>query len=172
MKNIALFLFALSAILFFVPSYAPGAEGEDWVVIPAGAKSSYMGIHGGTMPVSLLVSADGNSLFSFVGRTGNDFMEVLKKAHLPLPTFGNATWASVNSPARSHLFAGNATASLPVIALSGETISRLESRLQPFGLSDAPLSIEGAVAKPESFPHAKSLRPFFLPDFFKVGSPR
>ena len=45
--------------------------------MPAGARPTYMGIHGGTMPVSLLVYGDGSSLVTFVGRTGNDFLEML-----------------------------------------------------------------------------------------------
>lgn len=169
MKNIAVFWFMLVIFIFAAPDMAVCGEDEAWVVMPAGAKPSYMGIHGGTMPVSLLVSADGASLFTFVGRTGNDFMEVLQKAHMPLPTFGNATWSSGNGRRSGHLFAGNATASLPVIALSGDALARLESTLQPFGLSDEPLSIEGEVVKPEAFPHAKSFRTFFLPDYFRMG---
>ena len=48
-------------------------EQQGWVVMPAGARPAYFGIHGGTMPVSLLVYGDGSSLVTFVGRTGNDF---------------------------------------------------------------------------------------------------
>ena len=32
---------------------------EGWTAMPAGARSTYLGIHGGTVPVSLLVSRDG-----------------------------------------------------------------------------------------------------------------
>lgn len=166
MKKLAVFLLTLAIFLNATQDTVLAAENENWTVMPAGAKSSYMGIHGGTMPVSLLVAADGSSLFTFVGRTGNDFMEVLKKNHLPLPSFGNATWSYQPRSRDAKLFAGNATASLPVIAVSGEMLMRKYSRLQPFGLSAEPLSIEGQLMKPQSFPHAKSLRTFFFPDYF------
>lgn len=171
MKKLAVFLFMLAVSVFSAPvaGICGEAGAEQWTVMPAGAKPSYMGIHGGTMPVSLLVSDDGSSLFTFVGRTGNDFMEVLKKAHMPLPTFGNATWSYGAAGRGGQLFAGNATASLPVIAISGDALAGLERHLQPFGLSEERLSIEGEVVKPESFPHAKSFRTFFLPDYFRSG---
>lgn len=170
MKNSAVFLLMLAITSFAIP--VPASCGEDgaeaWTVMPVGARPSYMGIHGGTMPVSLLVSSDGASLLTFVGRTGNDFINVIKNAHRPFPTFGNSTW--VYSPANRNvgpLFAGNATASLPVVALSGDALSGWERQLQPFGLSDEPLSIEGVVPRPANFPHAKSFRNFFLPDYFR-----
>ena len=53
---------------------------EGWTAMPAGARSTYLGIHGGTVPVSLLVSRDGMSLVSFVGQTGNDFLVLLRRA--------------------------------------------------------------------------------------------
>lgn len=144
-----------------------GAElPEEWFIMPAGARPAYFGIHGGTMPVSLLVADDGSNLFTFVGRTGNDFMEVLKKVHTPLPTLGNATWALPGGAKETGLVAGNATASLPVMPFSR---ANLEGGLapQPFGLSTEPLSIEGRVMKPAIFPHARSLRVIFRPDFLR-----
>ncbi|MDR2055213.1 MAG: hypothetical protein LBQ10_05025, partial [Desulfovibrio sp.] len=60
------------------------ADDQGWTIMPAGARPAYMGIHGGTMPVSLLVVADGSSLLGFVGRTGNDFLDVLRSTKLPL----------------------------------------------------------------------------------------
>ena len=50
-----------------------------WVSMPAGARCAYLGIHGGTVPVSLLATSTGNSLISFVGQTGNDFLELLRR---------------------------------------------------------------------------------------------
>lgn len=120
------------------------------------------------MPVSLLVSDDGESLLTFVGRTGNDFLEALRSLHLSLPSFSNST--SPRQPltgARTGLFAGNATATMPVFALSGDALARFGQDLAPFGLSREPLSIEGSVVKPESFPHARSFRLFFLPEYFQ-----
>lgn len=127
-----------------------------------------MGIHGGTMPVSLLVSRDGHSLFSFVGRTGDDFLEALRQAHKPLPTFGNSTrLAPPRAPAG--LFAGNSTESAPVFSLPGAARLMEDScrHLQPFGLSDAPSSIEGRVLKPNPAPEARPLRIFGLRDYFQ-----
>lgn len=143
---------------------------DDWVSMPAGAKPAYMGIHGGTMPVSLLVSGDGESLFTFVGRTGNDFLEVLRKLYMPFPSFGNSTRAA-SGPARrlaSDLFAGNATASMPVFALPGDRLAKEGwlAHLQPFGLSPQPLSIEGQIAIPPAASPSRKYRKLFIPDYF------
>jgi hypothetical protein len=46
--------------------------------MPAGARSTYIGIHGGTVPVSLLTSRDGTHMVALVGETGNDFLRTLK----------------------------------------------------------------------------------------------
>lgn len=173
-------IFLLTGILFYCsPTEAAGKaeitenkEDSQWVEMPAGAKPSYMGIHGGTMPVSLLVSDDGSSLLSFVGRTGNDFLEVLRKAYLPFPSFANATRAKINSLINTSeggkIYAGNATASMPVLPLSASPVISPDwiSHFQPFGLSDEPLSIEGNVSRPEIVPLPKKYRIFFLPDRF------
>lgn len=45
--------------------------------MPAGARVTYIGIHGGTVPVSLLTDKDGTSMVTFVGQTGNDFLRIL-----------------------------------------------------------------------------------------------
>lgn len=169
MKKYIVFLLALAIFSFASCRGAKGADEaeEQWTVMPAGAKPSFMGIHGGTMPVSLLVAEDGSTLFTFVGRTGDDFLNALKSISLPLPTFGNATWSRGGSGRGARLFAGNATASLPVIAISGDALAACH--LQPFGLSPEPLSIEGEAPRPRAFPHVKSLRPFFLPDYFRFA---
>lgn len=173
MKNslflLAFLIISLSASGLSAKDAQPPAKEEAWDVIPEGAKLSYMGIHGGTMPVSLLVSGDGSSLLSFVGRTGNDFVETLRNAHLPLPSFGNSTRIAPARPnANPGIFAGNATASMPVFAVGGLP-GRMDaiSGLVPFGLSQEPLSIEGPVAKPKHFPHARAIRAFRLPDYFR-----
>lgn len=171
--KITVFLFLACFLLLnnvFAGNTQKPAEHEDWTFMPAGAKPSYMGIHGGTMPVSLLISDDGASLLTFVGRTGNDFMEALRDVHIALPSFANATRLGLPGPgARTNLFAGNSTATMPVFAISGDALARLlpSHDLQPFGLSEVPLSIEGSVAKPESFPHARALRLFSMPDYFQ-----
>lgn len=167
MKRRVILLVLLGMLFGIVASPATKAA-EDWVFMPAGARSSYMGIHGGTMPVSLLVSDDGESLLTFVGRTGNDFLEALRGLRLRLPSFGNAAVAT-QAPAgiQTGLFAGNATSTLPVFAISGDTLVNLGQKLEPFGLSRERLSIEGSVVKPDSFPHARTVRPFLLPDYFQ-----
>lgn len=148
------------------------SDSSQWVEMPAGAKPSFMGIHGGTMPVSLLVSADGSSLLSYVGQTGNDFLEILRQAYLPFPSFANATREKfhnlINPAAKSKLYAGNADASLPVLSLSTSPVISPDwiSHFQPFGLSDEPLSIEGNVSRPEIIPLQKKYRIFFLPEKF------
>lgn len=141
---------------------------EEWVYMPAFAKPSYMGIHGGTMPISLLVSGDGDALVTFVGRTGNDFLEALRNGHLP--SIGNSTVYGMNARARTgNLVAGNSSVSMPVLPLSKDILSLLQTghELEPFGLTDEKISIEGTVAKPQNFPHSRSLRLFSLPDYFQ-----
>ena len=49
-----------------------------WIYMPAGARAAYIGIHGGTVPVSLLTSRDGTHMVALVGQTGNDFLRTLK----------------------------------------------------------------------------------------------
>ena len=140
-----------------------GAKAADgWVIMPAGARPTYMGIHGGTMPVSLLVSDDGSSLLTFVGRTGNDFLDVLRRTAVRMPSL-LLTGGTV-------LMAGSAASSMPVIYLTGEGFARAApspDQLQPFGLSDKPLSIEGQVVKPTHLSPAKRYRLFFQPQYLQ-----
>lgn len=145
-------------------------KAEEWTRMPAGGKPAYMGIHGGTMPVSLLVANDGSSLLGFVGRTGNDFLELLRNAYLPLPSFGNSTHKKDMALKSSGVFAGNATASLPVFTLPDDPAATrtLIGRLFPFGLSPLPLSIEGALEKPNTIGREKKFRNFYLPDNFQT----
>ena len=72
----------LSAFLAFLPTAQaskPASTTEldspdnGWVVMPAGAKQAYIGIHGGTVPVSLLATREGTSLVSFVGARATTF---------------------------------------------------------------------------------------------------
>ena len=154
---------------------APKAD-DGWVVMPAGGRPAYMGIHGGTMPVSLLVADDGASLFTFVGRTGNDFLEALRATDMPLPSLLNATMARSQAVAGgAALFAGNATSSLPVVPLTAESFAALAEQpgaLQPFGLSDEPLSIEGRAARPATLSPVKSYRLFVLPQYLQPRATR
>ncbi len=148
-----------------VPITDLASPDNGWVVMPAGAKQAYIGIHGGTVPVSLLATSEGTSLVSFVGRTGNDFLELLHREDMRMPSLLNGTspHASDGTTPRKidlagfrvrHLMAGSASKSLPVIYLNGDTLAKLSSNLdalKPFGLSDTPLSIEGEVSRPDPF---------------------
>ena len=119
---------------------------EGWTAMPAGARSTYLGIHGGTVPVSLLVSRDGMSLVSFVGQTGNDFLELLRRADVRLPSLLTSILGS--SHGGSMLLAGRAQRSMPVLYVLGDRLAAMPQGLQglqPFGLSDKPLSIEGNI---------------------------
>ncbi len=60
-----------------------------WVKVESGSRQAYVGIHGGTAPLTLMRSADG-VLFAFTGQTGNDFTQVLKG--------GNASRSAANAP--------------------------------------------------------------------------
>ncbi len=141
------------------------SPGNGWVVMPAGAKQAYIGIHGGTVPVSLLSTSEGTSLVSFVGRTGNDFLELLHREDMRMPSLLNGTTpqgSDGTTPRKldlagfrvRHLMAGSASNSLPVIYLNGDSLAKLSPNLdalKPFGLSDTPLSIEGEIARPDPF---------------------
>lgn len=68
------------------PKAGQHPEGEDvaaaqthngWIKLESGSRQAYVGIHGGTAPLSLMRSSDG-VLFAFTGQTGNDFLHVLK----------------------------------------------------------------------------------------------
>ena len=157
------------------------AEVENaWVIMPAGAKSAFMGIHGGTMPVSLLVYGDGSSLVTFVGRTGNDFLDMLRRTDLPVPSLLNATAHNgtsggvLPSGKSGVLMAGNPNSSIPVFNVTGERLSHMDmapGQLQPFGLSDKPLSIEGEVSRPTHLSPAKQYRLFFQPQYLQPRRP-
>lgn len=133
---------------------------EGWTAMPAGARSTYLGIHGGTVPVSLLVSRDGMSLVSFVGQTGNDFLELLRRADVRLPSLLSSILGS--SHGGSMLLAGRAQRSMPVLYVLGDRLAAMPhglQGLQPFGLSDKPLSIEGNISlPPRRNPAARSYR--------------
>lgn len=177
--SICVLCILLAAVCQVVRAATPpgnaGLGGEGWVVMPAGARPAYMGIHGGTMPVSLLVYGDGSSLVTFVGRTGNDFLEVLRRTDLRMPSLLNATKAQPFgglpfAGSGTVLMAGSAASSMPVIYLTGEGLARMAlapDQLQPFGLSEKPLSIEGQVAKPAHLSPVKRYRLLFQPQYLQ-----
>ena len=94
---------------------APADADDGWQIMPAGARPTYIGIHGGTVPVSLLINQDGTALVSFVGRTGNDFLEILHRTDIHMPSLlNNATSrAGSGSPATTLLLTGNAAPAAP-----------------------------------------------------------
>lgn len=152
-----------------------------WDLMPAGARPAYMGIHGGTMPVSLLVSNDGNSLLTFVGRTGNDFLDMLRRTELPLPSLFNSTEGRLPVDFQAGLAgarvlsAGSGQYRMPVLCLSADAFARIAptpDMLQPFGLSDKPLALEGEVLPPDRATPAKQFRMFFQPQYLQPKADR
>lgn len=157
--------------------------GSGWDLMPAGARPAYMGIHGGTMPVSLLVSNDGNSLLTFVGRTGNDFLDMLRRTDLPLPSLFNSTEGQLPRQVDLQaglagarvLSAGSGQSRMPVLCLTTDAFARIAptpDMLQPFGLSDKPLALEGEVMPPDRTTPAKQFRMFFQPQYLQPGANR
>ena len=116
---------------------------EGWTAMPAGARSTYLGIHGGTVPVSLLVSRDGMSLVSFVGQTGNDFLELLRRADVRLPSLLTSILGS--SHGGSMLLAGRAQRSMPVLYVLGDRLAAMPgvSFVRPKGAFYIMVSIPG-----------------------------
>ena len=80
-----LFLMLLATLPFMAPdAMAAGQDGAKageevvWGEMPAGARTAYIGIHGGTVPVSLLTAGDGSPMIAQVGLTGSDFLNFLR----------------------------------------------------------------------------------------------
>ena len=82
-------LLAACALYMLLTPQATGAAGQDdalgkekdtvvWGEMPAGARTAYIGIHGGTVPVSLLTAGDGSPMIAQVGLTGSDFLNFLR----------------------------------------------------------------------------------------------
>lgn len=145
-------LWAALSLLLPLPLTA-AASSDGWQLMPEGARPTYIGIHGGTVPVSLLVSQDGSSLVSFVGRTGNDFLEILHRSDVRMPSLLNNATGKVSSghPAATVLLAGHADRRIMVIYIVGDGATRTAvpmSELEPFGLSSKPLSVEGLATLP------------------------
>ena len=149
-----------------------------WVYMPAGARATYIGIHGGTVPVSLLTSRDGTHMVAFVGQTGNDFLRTLKVGPGTtgaLPPMPPATLSSDDMedtrfaylppqtssvPARppfrltanaTLLMADTAVGAVPVIYATGHSFASLNQLYTDsllFGISENSPLLEGAVKAP------------------------
>jgi hypothetical protein len=115
---------------------------DGWVRMEQGSRPAYVGIHGGTAPLSLLRSPEGD-IFALTGNTGNDFSRILRN-----DIARNATKLSADAAAA--------------------TFSPLQDEnLRPFGLSNppgfgngagAPLALESYPAEPDPLPAIKPLR--------------
>lgn len=142
-------------------------QGEGWVVMPAGARRSYMGIHGGTMPVSLLVAADGQSLLTFVGRTGNDFLQMLRETDVPLPTLLNST-ITAEAMTKGQALLPATAGHLPIMAAKTHPPAGVSSGpLAHFGLSAMPLAGEGTISRPHPPTPERKFRISFSADFLQ-----
>ena len=140
---------AVSEITRVMGPPAP-ASGNGWVDMPAGARPAYIGIHGGTVPVSLLASSDGQSMVTFVGRTGNDFLSILHKTGIRPPLDEEFIVQPPNSNA-TVLMADTPIGAIPVFYATGKGFARMDltdGQWLPFGLTDKPLLLEGQAVKP------------------------
>lgn len=140
----------------------PAKEKEvEWGYMPAGARSTYIGIHGGTIPVSLLTAGDGSPMIAQVGLTGSDFLNFLRSSGKPFvsqePEINNNLFdKNQNFPIPTAdvtiLKTGNETEDVPVLYATGnsfEQLSLVPENWAPFGLTEQPLAIEGQIAKPK-----------------------
>jgi hypothetical protein len=118
------------------------ADDGGWVRMEQGSRPAYVGIHGGTAPLSLLRSPEGD-IFALTGNTGNDFSRILR-----------------------HDIARNAT-KLSADAAAATFSPLQDENLRPFGLSNppgldagagAPLALESYPAEPDPLPAIKPLR--------------
>ena len=153
----------------------PEGAPSPWVSIPAGARKTYIGIHGGTVPVSLLTAGDGSPMIAQVGLTGSDFLHFLRSGGKPetvtlqditpytdVGTLApDETEAALSASAEQTpdkpalpnknatvLFAGTAAGDVPVIYATGhsfESMSLVPANWAPFGLTEKALSFEGTV---------------------------
>ena len=163
---------ALCAV-FRQPAYAESGKNflePRWIYMPAGARATYIGIHGGTVPVSLLTSRDGTHLVALVGQTGNDFLRTLKVAsgtretqpvqygeeatelaHLPLLAPAAPIQPFRLAANATLLMAGTAVGAMPVVYATGHSfagLSQLYTGNLLFGISENSLLLEGAVKAP------------------------
>lgn len=126
------------------------ASGGGWVGMPAGGRCAYIGIHGGTVPVSLLTSKDGQSMVTLVGRTGNDFLSMLHKTSIRPPQEDDDGQQAALANNATVLMAETPVGSIPVFYATGKGFSRIDlaDGWLPFGLAEKPLLLEGQAVKP------------------------
>ncbi len=147
---------------------SPAQQANVWGEMPAGARSVYIGIHGGTVPVSLLTAGDGSPMIAQVGLTGTDFLHFMRRGTASPDDMALIPVADPNSRANSGseseqtdppvprltqnkatlLLAGRCQRDVPVIYATGRNFERLSlvpANWAPFGLTETPLSLEGEV---------------------------
>jgi hypothetical protein len=131
------------------PDAVKDGQGEGWVSLEPGARPAYVGIQGGTAPVTLFRAPDGEIL-TYTGNTGNDFMHILR---------GNGSVPE--KPTRHEPGDGHADAPVAGAGASGAegladnqlstTLGPATQALQPFGLSTPPSVVE-AMRQEEATP--------------------
>ena len=149
-----------------------------WIHMPAGARATYIGIHGGTVPVSLLTSRDGTHMVALVGQTGNDFLRTLKVgpgtrgallptssgtlsslddegnmelAHLHLQTAATPAASFRHTVNATLLKAGTAIGAMPVVYATGHSFASLNQLYTDsllFGIAENSPLLEGVVKAP------------------------
>jgi hypothetical protein len=126
---------------------APAAAEDRWVTIEPGSRPAYVGIHGGTAPISLLRASNG-LLFAFTGQTGNDFLHILR---------GNATSAPDASPATPGR--DRAAEPAPAAASLPETAAPAAGPPSPAGenAGAGKVALTSAQASPVPLPEAPAL---------------
>ena len=181
--------FALCAVSWRPACAEPDktALAPQWRYMPAGARAAYIGIHGGTVPVSLLTSQDGTHMVALVGQTGNDFLRALKAdpgtadtplqsrslpaldgaedadfVHLNPQTSAVPSLPSLRLAANATLLmAGTAVGAMPVIYATGHSFASLSQLYNTdsllFGISEHSPLLEGSVKAPRKT--AKKTRP-------------
>lgn len=134
----------------------PGNGVDAWVTMPAGGKPAYIGIHGGTVPVSLLTARGGSAMVALVGETGSDFLRMLRGdarngssatqdtsllAQAPAPAPEKQPTLPDAGANATVLLAAMGDNNMPVIYASGRNFEQLDlipADWKPFGLETAP----------------------------------
>lgn len=138
-------------------------EPGPWAEMPAGARKAYIGIHGGTVPVSLLAAGDGTPMIAQVGLTGSDFLNFIrsrgKSEAWSAADFmdgaetmaGHVVQPPLTGQNATLLLTGTSVGDVPVIYATGQSFEKMAivpSNWAPFGLTKTPLSLEGALKLP------------------------
>lgn len=133
-----------------------------WVAMPEGARKAYIGIHGGTVPVSLLSAGDGTPLIAQVGLTGSDFLNFMRSRGKEKPwntadlknvmdMSEHVVQPPVSNTNATLLLAGTSSDDVPVIYATGHNFEKMAivpANWAHFGLTEKPLSLEGAIKLP------------------------